>query len=103
LVHELVYDGAGEDGRPFVPGLIDAGALGAPTTREVAGLGGELAGRLRADRGPVAAGSRGAESAPSARALSSSGKSAAKKGKTRLSGDGAEAAVVPLAAASRAA
>ncbi len=103
LVHELVYDGAGEDGRPFVPGLIDAGALGAATTSEVAALEGELAGRLRADRGPVAAGSRGAESAPSACALSSSGKSAAKKGKAHLSGDEAEATVVPLAAASRAA
>ena len=102
-MYELVYDGAGEDGRPFVPGLIDAGVLGAATTSEVAGLEGELAGRLRADRGPVAVGSRGAESAPSARALSSSGKSAAKKGKTQSSGDEAEATVVPLAAASRAA
>ena len=103
LVHELVYDGAGQDGRPFVPGLIDAGALGAATTSEVAGLESELAGRMRADRGPVAVGARGGESAPSARALSSSGKSAAKKAKTHLSGDEAEAAVVPLAAASRAA
>jgi DNA primase catalytic core len=102
LVYELVYDGAGEDGRPFVPGLIDAGALGA-TTSEVAGLAGELAGRLRPDRGPVAAGSRGADSAPSARAVTTSGKSAAKKTKTHLSGDEAETAVVPLAAASRAA
>lgn len=103
LVHELVYDGGGEDGRPFVPGLIDASALGAPMTSELAGLEGELAGRLRAHRGPVAVGSRGAESAPSARVVSSSGKSAAKKGKTHLSGDEAEAAVVPLAATSRAA
>jgi DNA primase len=102
LVYELVYDGGGEDGRPFVPGLIDAAALGA-TTGEVAGLAGELAGVLRADRGPVAVGSRGGESAPSARAVTSSGKSAAKKGKTHLSGDEAEATVVPLAAASRAA
>jgi DNA primase catalytic core len=103
LVHELVYDGGGEDGRPFVPGLIDAAALGVPMTSEVAGLEGELAGRLRADRGPVAVGSRAAESAPSAGAARASGKGAAKEGKTRLSGDEAEAAVVPLAAASRAA
>jgi DNA primase catalytic core len=97
LVYELVYDGAGEDGRPFVPGLIDAQALGA-TTAEVAGLEGELAGRLRADRGPVAVGSRGADSAPSARAVTGSSKSAAKKGKTHLSGDEADGPVVPLAA-----
>lgn len=102
LVYELAYDGAGEDGRPFVPGLIDAAALGA-TTGEVAGSGDELAGAMRADRGPVAVGSRGAENSPSARAVTSSGKSAAKKGKTHLSGDDAETAVVPLAAASRAA
>lgn len=58
LVYELVYDGAGEDGRPFVPGLIDAGALGA-TTSEVAGLEGRtrgaVAGRSRPGCGGVAA------------------------------------------------
>lgn len=102
LVYELVYDGAGQDGRPFVAGLIDAAALGA-TTGEVAGLEGELAGVLRADRGPVAVGSRGTDSAPSARAVTSSSKSAAKKEKTHLSGDETEGSVVPLAAASRAA
>jgi DNA primase catalytic core len=103
LVYELVYDGGGEDGRPFVPGLIDAAALGAATTSEVAGSEGELAGRLRADRGPVAVGSRGTESAPSAGAARASGKGAAKEGRTHLSGDEAEIGVVPLAAASRAA
>jgi DNA primase catalytic core len=102
LVYELAYDGGGEDGRPFVPGLIDAGALGA-TAAEVAGFAGELAGAMRADRGPVAVGSRGGESAPSTRAITTSGKTAAKKGKARLSGDEADGPVVPLAAASRAA
>ena len=98
LVYELVYDGGGEDGRPFVPGLIDAAALGTATTAELAGLEGELAGRLRADRGPVAAGSRSAESAPSAGSARPSGKGAAKEAKTRLSGDEPESLVVPLAA-----
>ena len=97
IVYELVYDGRGEDGRPFVPGLIDAEALGA-TTGEVAGLKGELAGTVRADRGPVAVRSRGIDSAPSARAVTPSSKNAAKKAKTRLSGDEADAPVVPLAA-----
>ena len=50
LVHELLYDGGGEDGAPFVPGLIDVAALTA-TTPEVAGVKGELAGRLRGGRG----------------------------------------------------
>jgi len=104
LMCELVYDGGGEDGRPFVPGLIDAQALGATTTTaEVAGLAGELAGGMRADRGPVAVGSRPAENAPSARALTGSSKSAAKRPKTHLSGDDEQSPVVPLAAASRAA
>jgi hypothetical protein len=103
LVHELVYDGAGEDGRPFVPGLIDATALGVPTTSELAGSEGELAGRLRADRGPVAVGSRPAQNAPSAGAARPSSKGVAKEGKTRLSGDEAQIGVVPLTAASRAA
>jgi DNA primase len=104
LMCELVYDGAGEDGRPFVPGLIDAQALGATaTTAEVAGLTGELAGGMRADRGPVAVGSRPAKNAPSARALTGSLKNAAKKTKTHLSGDDEQSPVVPLAAASRAA
>jgi hypothetical protein len=98
LMYELVYDGGGEDGRPFVPGLIDAQALGASTTAEVAGVEAELAGALRADRGPVAVGSRGAESAPSAGSTRPSGKGAAKEAKTRLSGDEAESSVVPLAA-----
>jgi hypothetical protein len=102
LVCELVYDGAGEDGRPFVPGLIDATALGTATTMELAGVKDELAGRMRADRGPVAVGSRGAEIAPSVREQSASSKSAAKKGKTHLPGDDAENAVIPLAAGSRA-
>ena len=100
---ELVYDGAGEDGRPFVPGLIDAAALGTPTTAEVAGVKSELAGALRADRGPVTGGSRGAKNAPSTRAVTASSKNAAKQAKTHCAGDGGENAVVPLAAASRAA
>jgi DNA primase len=104
LMCELVYDGGGEDGRPFVPGLIDAQALGATAmTAEVAGLAGELAGAMRADRGPVAVGSRPAENAPSARAATTSSKSAAKRTKTHLSGDDEQSPVVPLAAASGAA
>jgi hypothetical protein len=81
ILYELVYDGAGEDGRPFVPGLIDADALATSTTAEVAGVMAELAGAKRADHGPVAPGSRGRENAPSAGGPSASGKEAAKRAK----------------------
>jgi len=102
LVYELVYDGGGRDGRPFVPGLIDVERLrSAGTTAEVAGVKGELAGRMRADRGPVAGGSRGREIAPSAGAQSDSDEGAAKDVKTRLSDEraGSSSVPVPLAAA----
>jgi hypothetical protein len=103
LVYELVYDGGGEDGRPFVPGLIDATLLAAPTTVEVAGSQTQLAGRLRADRGPVAPGSRTGQNAPSPGAPSDSGDLAPKPAQTHCSGDGSENPVVALAAAARAA
>jgi DNA-binding transcriptional ArsR family regulator len=100
IVYELVYDGAGEDGRPFVPGLIDADALKpTATTTQVAGVKGEVAGRMRADRGPVAPGSRPDKNVVTPRASSTSRNSTAKETKTHLSGDDAEKLVVPLAAA----
>jgi hypothetical protein len=102
-VYELVYDGAGEDGRPFVPGLIDAEALDASTTTEVAGVKSELAGAKRADRGPVAPGSRGGENAPTAGSESASGDPAAKRTKTQFLGEDEETRVVAVGAAARAA
>lgn len=103
ILYELVYDGAGEDGRPFVPGLIDAEALGTPTTMDVAEVKAELAGSKRADRGPVAVGSRGGENAPSPGADSASGKESAKRPKTQFLGEEEETPVVAVAAAARAA
>ena len=68
FVYELAYDGGGEDGKPFVAGLIDIAALRAApaaqatqattTTREVAGQTHQLAARSRGECGPVAVGSR---------------------------------------------
>jgi DNA primase len=96
FVYELVYDGSGEDGQPFVPGLIDVSALSpTPTTTEVAGAKRELAGRLRADRGPVAGGSRGAEIAATPHGVSVSGDSCAKTPKTQYSGGNGEDASYP--------
>ena len=111
FVYELVYDGSGRDGKPFVPCLIDVERLAAvvkttTTTAEVAGVKGEVAGRLRADRGPVAGRSRGGEIAGDARGSSLSEESTLKSTKTHSKkGNGSEPSyaqkrVVPLAAAS---
>jgi hypothetical protein len=61
FVYELLYDGAGDDGTPHLPGLIDAAALGADasTTASWRGDGGPLAGDVRADDGTVAGDVRG--------------------------------------------
>jgi hypothetical protein len=103
LVYELVYDGGGEDGKPFVPGLIDVQALKATaTTGKVAGSKSEVAGALRVDRGPVAGGSRGGQSLGKPRPTGLSEQSTALAAKTQCSGDTTENAVVALAARARA-
>ena len=62
FVYELLYDGAGQDGKPFVPGLIDVQTLRAiTTTKSSRGDEGEFAGSSRPQRGPNAGGSRANE------------------------------------------
>jgi hypothetical protein len=101
LLYELVYDGGGRDGKPFVPGLIDVEALrSTATTEKVAGLKGEVAGGVRGDRGPVAPGSRGGQSLGGPRQTGISGQSTSLAAKTHVSGDATENAVVALAARS---
>lgn len=60
--YELLYDGAGENERVFVPGLIDLDALkaaaGATTTESSRGDAGQFAGSSRPQRAPNAGGSR---------------------------------------------
>jgi DNA primase len=64
FVYELVYEIGTEDTQVRFPGLIDVAALETmATTAPLAGVEGEVAGRLRAARGPVAGGARSAESA----------------------------------------
>jgi len=70
--YELVYRGAGENGELFICGLIEtaqltgarAGTSG--TMRTWRGSEGQLAGRWRADSGPIAVGLRGKENAEDA-------------------------------------
>jgi len=55
FVYELVYDGAGQDGRPFVAGLIDVEQLRATvTTANLAGGKSTFAGPTRPQRGGIA-------------------------------------------------
>jgi DNA primase catalytic core len=105
FVYELLYDGKGADGKPFVPGLIDVEQLrAAPTTSNSRGLDSEVAGRLRVGRGPVAGGLRVDESAGDPVSAPVSEKSTRKKPKTHVSrGNGQDGGYVPvpLAAHSR--
>jgi hypothetical protein len=100
LLYELVYDGQGQDGKPFVPGLLDIEALATATTGEVAGVKGEVAGQVRADRGPVAGGSLTCQLPGTPRQTGVSGQSTSLAAKTHLSGDTEQNAVVALAARS---
>jgi hypothetical protein len=64
--YELVYDGQGKDGGPFLSGLVDVAALRAAST--TASLGGQEAvfvGVNRPETGALPAGDRGAENAGS--------------------------------------
>jgi len=106
FVYELAYDGSGEDGRPFVPGLIELEALhSTATTSKLRGAETEVAGRLRADRGPVAGGAQGERSARDPHGLGLSGESASEASETQISGGSGEersyleGEAVPLAAA----
>jgi len=83
FVYELAYDGAGEDGAPFVPGLIDVASLGAtPTTLERSGVNAERSAPGRGAVGPRSGGGRGEAIAQDARKTGLSGKLAAKARKT---------------------
>jgi hypothetical protein len=59
FVYELVYDGQGKDGSPFLAGLLDVEAP-KPTAAvsNLAGSNGQLAGGWRGDGGPLAGGWR---------------------------------------------
>ena len=62
FVYELLYDGQGKDGTPFVPGLIDSDTLNATlTTSTSRGQPPQVAGLSRGQHGPNAAASRATE------------------------------------------
>ncbi|MGH8703584.1 MAG: toprim domain-containing protein [Burkholderiales bacterium] len=107
FVYELVYDGQGKDGRPFVPGLIDAEAL-----RSVydPNRSGQEPARSAPGRGAVGPWSEAGRASPSAEDPASARlpeAEAAETAETHSSGGNGEdvsypeAPVLPLAASSR--
>jgi DNA primase catalytic core len=105
FVYELLYDGQGADGRPFVPGLIDVERLRAiGTTTNLAGVRPEFAGPSRPQRGAIAGGSREGSSAGDAAAARLPGESTAETAETHVSsGNGKNRSYpqLPLAASAR--
>jgi DNA primase len=66
VVYELVYDGQGQDGTPFLTGLLDAQRLAAPaTTAERSGVTRLRSGPGRPPVGGVSGGGRGGSVTPS--------------------------------------
>jgi hypothetical protein len=105
FVYELLYDGQGKDGQPFVPGLIDVEGLRAALTSATS-RGGEprFAGPSRPQRGANAGRSRVDESAAESASTTVSGESTRNEAKTRISGGNGQDGgygPVPLAARSR--
>jgi len=63
FVYELLYDGQGKDGQPFLSGLLDVDSLRQQYDPNLAGQTDELAGRKRGQNGRVSGGVRAAENA----------------------------------------
>ncbi len=96
FVYELIYDGAGGDGKPFVPGLIDVATLKTITT--IATSRGEtphLAGSTRGQRGPNAGGSRDSKNAGKPHGMDFSGDLPPSAAESRGTGDEAGIASYP--------
>jgi len=106
FVYELLYDGKGRDGAPFVPGLIDVQALAAASTTATSrGQAGQFAGASRPQRGLNAGGSRIDESAAAPASAPLSEESTASSPKSHSSRGNDEprsyTQTIPLAAAGR--
>jgi hypothetical protein len=63
FVYELLYDGKGKDGQPFLSGLLDVDTLRQHYDTNLAGLEGEVAGSKRGENGEVSGGVRSLGSA----------------------------------------
>lgn len=98
FVYELLYDGEGKDGRPFVPGLIDVEALERAYDSERSGANAERSGSGRGAVGPRTGSGRVDEIAGKPRGSGVSSESLSPSRKTHVPGGASESPVVPLAA-----
>lgn len=105
FVYELVYDGQGQDGKPFVPGLIELDALRSTLTMaNLAGGSSEFAGSKRGQSGPNAGGSRPSQNTENTIKTNTYDNSMSKPSKTHSTGGNGHdrsypQTVIPLAAA----
>ena len=97
FVYELLWDGSGRDGKPFLTGLLDPESLA--YNPEFAGVNGEFAGSSRPHRGAFAGGSRGAENGASPAAPTASAVLAAPGPETHRYGPGESKLAVPASEA----
>jgi hypothetical protein len=87
FVYELLYDGAGQDGRRFMCGLFDVEKLraAAPTTPDLTGQTAGVSGVKRPENGPVSGEERGGENGDSS---SENPAPEPKSGENTVHGDG---------------
>jgi DNA primase len=100
--YEVLYDGGGEDGRPFVPGLIDVQALKHAYDSQRSGVTPERSAPGRGAVGPWSGGGREAPLPETARQTGLSGQLTSEVVKTHIQGGNGQDQVVALAAARRA-
>ncbi len=99
FVYELLYDGSGKDGAPFLTGLADVGTLrGTSATATSRGSEGHLAGATRPQRGVIAPASRPGENGEKLKAVAAFSPSTADSTRSaRLGSNGAAPSYVPVA------
>lgn len=102
FTYELAYDGAGQDGKPFVPGLIDVEALRHAYDANRSGVNGARSGSGRPLVGPRTGGGRSEETPASAETVRASGDLPRIEPKTHSSGTRAKTASYPYPVAARA-
>lgn len=87
FLYELLYRGEGEEGEPFLMGLIDAGKLGAkpkPYDAKWSGVNSDLSGGGRPQVGPLSGGGRGSENALGPLSAEAGSEKASAEAKKRL-------------------
>jgi len=99
--YELLYDGEGEDGAPFVPGLIEVEALRCGYDEKRSGQNASRSGSGRPPVGGQSGGGRGDKNNKNVNSNNPLQKSPSTTPQTHVLGDAEEIPVIPLAAVAR--